>query len=127
MSQSAESIVLSTRDARGVVTLTLNRPAGRVWESGDHPLLEELASHAAHAIDQAQQWASARRELDHRAALARILSSLDTDDVADRLHQVLLEEALATLDAEDAGIARWDAERGEVLRALDGLIAEART
>jgi len=26
MSQSAESIVLSTRDARGVVTLTLNRP-----------------------------------------------------------------------------------------------------
>jgi GAF domain-containing protein len=104
--------------ARRLGTLTLNRAGGRVWDTRDHPLLEELANHAAHAIDQARLWSNARRELDHRAALARILSSVDTDDAVDRVHQVLLEEALGTLEAEDAGIARWDAERGVLVQAL---------
>lgn len=119
MIRSGQSLSLPLQvDGRRIGVLTLNRAGGRVWDARDHPLLDELANHAAHAIDQARLWSSARRELDHRAALARILSSVDADDAADRVHQVLLEEALSTLEAEDAGIARWDAERGVLVQAL---------
>ena len=103
---------------RRIGTLTLTRAGGRVWSPRDHPLVEELANHAAHAIDRARQWSNARRELDHRAALTRIFVLAGRRRRPGSEHQVLLESALSTLEAEDAGIARWDAERGVLVQAL---------
>jgi PAS domain S-box-containing protein len=105
-------------EGRRLGLLTLRRASNRLWEIGDQPLIEELARHAAHAIDQSRQWAGARRELDHRAAIIRILSTIDADDSPHQVHKVLLEEALRTIQAEDAGIARWDADRGVLIQAL---------
>jgi PAS domain S-box-containing protein len=102
---------------RRIGTLTLRRTRDRRWDAREQPLVEELATHAAHAIDQARQWGSAHRELSDRASMLRILSLIDTDVTPRRVFDVLLEEAQATLEAEDGGAARWDHQRGFLLPA----------
>ena len=105
-------------NGRRIGTLTLRRDGPRRWNADDRPLVEELANHAAHAIDQARQWSSARQELNDRAAMQRILSAIATDVTPRRVFELVLEEAQAALQADDGGAARWHRERGVLVGAL---------
>jgi PAS domain S-box-containing protein len=96
---------------RRIGTLTLRRSGYRVWEPGDQPIVEQLATHAAHAIDQARQWSGARQDLRQRAAMVRILSLIDTDATPRQVYRTLLDEAQAVVLADDGGAARYDQER----------------
>lgn len=122
-----ESPSAATRDAlrRGAIlavplpvngqrigTLTLRRNGYRTWEPADHPFVEQLAGHAAHAIHQTRQLSGARQELSHRAAMLRILSLVNTDATPRQIYETLLEEAQVVLGADDGGAARWDRDRG---------------
>jgi PAS domain S-box-containing protein len=105
---------------RRIGTLTLRRTADRLWDPGDQPLVEELANHAAHAIDKARQSTDARLELNQRAAMLRLLSAIDTDATPRRVFEMLVEEAQAAIQADDGGATRWDFERGILLPGLHG-------
>jgi GAF domain-containing protein len=96
---------------RQIGTLTLRRARHRTWEPGERPLIEELAKHAAHAIDKARQARLAREELDDRAAMLRLLSAIDSDKTPRQIYRMLLEEAQTVLGADDGGAARYERER----------------
>lgn len=96
---------------RQIGTLTLRRARHRTWELGERPLIDELAKHAAHAIDKARQARLAREELDDRAAMLRLLSAIDSDKTPRQIYRMLLEEAQTVLGADDGGAARFERER----------------
>jgi GAF domain-containing protein len=96
---------------RKIGTLTLRRPRHRTWEPSEQPLIEELAKHAAHAVDQARQARLAREELDDRAAMVRLLSTIDSDLTPRDIYKLLLDEAQAVLRADDGGAAHFEPER----------------
>ena len=99
-------------------TLTLQRTGHRTWETRDRPLAEELARHAAHAIDQARRWSQARRELNDRAAALRIVSAIDAGVTPRGVFELLIEEAQAAIGADDGGAARYDADRSRLVPGL---------
>jgi PAS domain S-box-containing protein len=117
--RSGSTLTVPLVGQRGRIgTLTLRRTADRRWDPGDHPLVEELANHAAHTIDKARQWNDARGELNLRAAMLRIHSAIDTDATPRRVYEMLVEEAQAAIQADDGGATRWDQQRGILLPGL---------
>jgi GAF domain-containing protein len=110
---------------RPIGSLTLRRSGHRPWEPGDQPLVEQLASHAAHAIHQACQWSGARQELALRGSMVRLLSAIDTTATPRQVFELLLEEAQTVVQADDGGGARWDHERDVLLPAMPKTNTEA--
>ncbi len=102
-------------------TLTLRRTDDRHWDPADRPLIDELAYHAAQAIDQSRRWVVARRELAQRTALLRIARALDSADSPKQVLRVLLDEAIRTAGAEDGGVAWWDESQGALVQVLSPL------
>ena len=97
--------------------LTLYRAQPRVWHADDRSLAIALARRAAQAIDTALLWQTAQRELARRAAIHRISRAFaESEPGGDRVMQVLLDEAMASLDGDHGGVAMWDVSTGRLIQ-----------
>ncbi|MFN8636531.1 MAG: GAF domain-containing protein [Chloroflexota bacterium] len=106
---------------RRLGTLTLRRAGHRLWEPADYALVDELARHAAHALDKARQWSRSRDDLADRTAMVRILSTVTSDITSRGVYEIFLEEAQAAIRAEDGGGTLWDHDRGLLCPGLPKL------
>jgi PAS domain S-box-containing protein len=104
---------------REIGTLTMHRHRPRRWVPEARSVAVALARRVAQAIDSALLWQTAQRELARRSAILRISRAFaESEPGSDRVMEVLLEEALATLGADHGGISLWDAPSGLLVQVF---------